>query len=513
MQNHFKYKLLVISLIVITACQKWDIYGVDTSGSGSEYAIPVLEGKTSLRDVLAPFDKKAFFEIAPDGQMSLYYKGQLQARTSYDIFANIQQALALPIPLSDTVTRVPMRVPSGIQITKTFIKTGELVALAWLPADITEALDVTVSAPQMTKNGQMFTQTFTAYPNSPLPSAQRYDVSGYALASQNDSLYLKYDARKRSNGQRIIVPFNQAASRGLAIQLSTLVFGYAEGWLGQSPFLTNRDTIEIDFFEQWKRGEVKFVNPSVDITLDNSFGFPVKANALVADIITINNQTLSLRSNLLGNLSANYPSLQEIGQSKRTVIHFDKTNSNIDSIINSNPAKFDYWIQGITNPDTSRRVIGFLTDSSFFKLQVEIRLPVWASAKDFEVNQSYPLSLTDYDKVDYVEMKINTENEMPIRVGLQGYFATDNNIVIDSLYSSSKPVLEGAPVDASGNVTGVAKQTSLIRLDAAKFAKVRNCKKMLLKYAFATTGNGAIPVKVKSQQQVKVQIGMKVGLK
>jgi hypothetical protein len=512
MQNQFKYKLLIISFIVITACQKWDIYGVDTSGMGSEYAIPVLEGKTSLQTVLSPFDQKAFFEIAPDGLMTLYYKGLLQARTSYDLFSKIQQSFALPIPLSDTVTRVPMKVPSGLQIIRTFIKTGELVGLAWLPADITETLDVTISVPQMTKNGQIFSRTFKVAPNAPSFTLQNYDISGYTLSAQNDSLYLKYDARK-SNGERVVVSFNQAASRGLAMQLSNLVFGYAEGWLGQSPVETSRDTIKIDFFEQWKRGEVKFVNPSVDITLENSFGFPVQANARVADVITIDNQSLSLRSNLLSNLSANYPSLQEVGQSKRTVVHFDKTNSNIDSIINSNPAKFDYWIEGITNPDTAHRVIGFLTDSSAFKLQVEIRLPVWASAKDFEVNQTYPLQLTNYDKVDYVELKVNTQNEMPIRVGLQGYFATENNIIIDSLYSSVKSVLEGAPVDASGNVTGIAKQTSLIRLDAAKFTKVRNCQKMLLKYAFATTGNGAIPVKVRSQQQVQVQIGMKVGLK
>jgi hypothetical protein len=146
-------------------------------------------------------------------------------------------------------------------------------------------------------------------------------------------------------------------------------------------------------------------------------------------------------------------------------------------------------------------------------MQVEIRLPIWASAKDFEVNQTYPLQLSNYDKVDYVALKINTENEMPIRVGLQGYFATENNLVIDSLYSGVKPILAGAPVDASGNVVGTAKQTSLIRLDADKFTKVRKGQKMFLKYTFETTGNGNIPVKIKSQQQVQVQIGMKVGLK
>ncbi|MEO0042089.1 MAG: hypothetical protein RL329_1537 [Bacteroidota bacterium] len=512
-QNYFKYKLLVISLIAITACQKWDIYGVDTSGMGAEYAIPILEGKTSLQEVLRPFDQRAFFEIAPDGLMTLYYKGQIQARSSLDIFNSIQQQLIVPIPLQDSVTQIPVKPPTGVQVTKTLIKTGELTALCWLPSQFTEVLDITIYAPQLKKNGQAFSRTFTAYPNSPIPSLNRYDISGYNLVAQNDSIFLIYDARKRSNNERVVIPLNTSTGRGIAIQLNNLVFSYAEGWLGQSPFQTDRDTIDIDFFDNWKIGEVKFVNPSVDITLDNSFGFPVQAIARAANVITIDNQTLALRSNILNNLVVNYPTLQEIGQIKRTVIHFDKNNSNIDSIINSNPAKFDYWIEGLTNPDTSRRVIGFLTDSSFFKLQVEVRLPVWGTAKNFEVTQEYPLQLSNYDKVDYVEFKLNTQNEMPIGVGLQGYFRTENKTIVDSLYVSAKSILAGAPVDAAGNVTGASKQTAFIKMDAAKFAKVRNCTNMALKYNFATTGNATIPVKVRSQQQVKVQIGMKVGLK
>jgi hypothetical protein len=161
------------------------------------------------------------------------------------------------------------------------------------------------------------------------------------------------------------------------------------------------------------------------------------------------------------------------------------------------------------NPDSANRVVGFLTDSSKFKFQVELEVPMHGSVRNFELNDTLAIDLSKNDKVSQAEFKILTDNKMPIDLALQGYFIDQNGKILDSLYTATAPILRGAPVGSDGLPTGVTTTTNVVNLPAAKFDRLKTAKRIVVKYNISTTSNGAVSVRLKANQAVRVRIGVR----
>jgi hypothetical protein len=500
---NFRIALSLVSLTLLTfiGCKIRPIDDISLSGLESEWAVPLIDTDKTFGDIINNFDPKAFIQIASDGGVVLRYKGVYTAKSSLDIFANFQNAT---FPLTDTLMAIPFRLPQGVSIDSVKLKAG---SLQWVFLASPEPLEVTLRMPQLKKNGVEFTQKFTLGNSL---SSGGINLEGYDLKPLRDSIFITHDARKLSNGERV----NLRNMSGIIIKDFQAAF--AKGYFGLSVFDSPRDTIRIDFFDQWKGGTVKFGNPKLIATLDNSFGVPVRAVMTVGQITTVDGRILQLESPLTKGVEVAYPSylLNEIGQSKRTVVTFDKNNSNLGDIISANPTSIDYKLDGFLNADTSKRITGFLTDSSKFNLQVELEVPMEGTAKNFEVNDSFPINLSTAQEITKAEFKVLTDNGMPIDVAIQGYFATDKGQILDSLYAQKAQILKGAPVNSYGLPTGVNSVESLITIEAVKLNKIRDAaKKLIIRYSFSTTNAGSIPVKLAAKQGVRIRIGVKFSYK
>lgn len=498
---NFRIVLPVFFLTFLTfiGCRIRPFDDINFSGLESEWAVPLIDTDKTFGDIISGFDPQALVQIEADGSIVLRYKGVYTAKSSLDIFANFQNT---SLPLTDTVMAIPFKLPQGVHIDSVKLKGG---SLQWVFLASTEGpLTVTLKLPQLKKNGVPFQKTFAL--NTSLYS-EGIDLAGYDLRPLRDSIFLIHDARK-PNGDRV----NLTSKGGIIIQNFQAAF--AQGYFGQSVFDVERDTIEIDFFNQWKGGAVKFGNPKLIATLDNSFGVPVRAVMKVGQITTLDGRILQLQSPLTTGVDVNYPNINQVGQSKRTVVTFDNTNSNIAQILSENPTSIDYEIDGLMNADTSQRVTGFLTDSSRFNLQVELEVPMYGSARNFEVNDTFPINLSSAQNITKAEFKILTDNGMPIDVNVQGYFATETGQILDSLYAQKAQILKGAPVGSNGLPTGVSSAENLVTIEAAKLDKIRDkAKKLIVKYSFSTTNAGSVPVKLLSKQGVRLRIGVKFGYK
>jgi hypothetical protein len=491
--------VVFISLLTLIGCRIRPFDDISFSGLESEWAIPLIDTDKTFGDIINGFDPQAFVQIAADGSVVLRYKGIYTAKTSLDIFSNFQNAT---FPLTDTVMAIPFKLPQGVSIDSVKLKAG---SLTWLFLASTEGpLNVVLRMPQLKKNGVVFEQRFTLGSSI---SSGILDLAGYDLKPLIDSIFITHDARK-ANGERV----NLKNASGIIIKDFEAAF--AVGYFGQSTFDVERDTIDIDFFNQWKGGNVKFGNPKLIATLDNSFGVPVRAIMRVGEVTTLDGRVLKLESPLAAGVDVNYPSMNEIGKSKRTVVTFDSSNSNLAQIISQNPISIDYKIDGLMNADPTRIIRGFLTDSSKFNLQVELEIPMEGSAKNFEVNDTFPINLATAKEVTKAEFKILTDNGMPIEVAVQGYFATDKGQILDSLYTQKKQILKGAPVGPNGLPTGVSSAESLVTIEAEKLKKIREtAKQLIVRYSFSTTNAGSIPVKLMAKQGVRIRIGVKFGYK
>jgi hypothetical protein len=488
--------LIVFATLTTWSCSlnKFDEVQV---GSSTEWALPLIDTKKSFGDLIKDFDKQSQVEIKSDGSIIMHYKGSYVARSSFDIFANFRNAL---FPILDTVMKVPLNTQAGVFVDYAEVKNG---MLTWV-FQLNEPLTITLKVPQLEQNGVPFLRKFSAGIGRYTDSVS---LKGWRLVTNNDlNIVITHDAR-RANNERVDL------TKMGAISLQNFEFNFVKGFLGNNPFDAPADTIPIDFFKRWQGGEVTFVEPKMTVELFNSFGVPVRAISRVTEVVSINGKRITMESPLNQGIDIGYPTLSEVGQTKKTTIIFDKNNSNFAEIISSNPVRVEYDIDGVTNPDPNVKTIGFLTDSSRFNFQVYVDIPLSVKAKNFTFSDTVDVNLKGYESVQEAELKILTDNKMPVDVNMQGYFVGDNYGVVDSFFSKNNLILRGAPVDVSGLPRGSQSAENFVTLDEAKFNKVRLAKKIIIKYSISTTNSGSDVVRLAATQDVQVRMGMKFKLK
>ncbi len=509
MNKHIRFFLLAgMALLMLAACQKLDdLKDLEASEREAEFAIPLFTADVSLQDILENFDTTTFVTIDNDGLIVVNYKGDVTARTSTEIFEVASQLDGLPLPILDTLVALPFKVPNEIDLDFGILKSG---TVEWFYQSLHEEnIRVVINFPNLlSPSGQEFFDTMHInYNGNPItvPPSKK-DLTGYTVRPENDSIYVRYELLRKQSG--IIDTLTN-----FFIIIRDFEASYVEGYLGNDIYELDRDTIEIELFENWTRGDVFFTDPKILLTVHNSFGFPVRSKANIMDVITVDGTILKLRSVYLDEgIDFDYPRLNEVGVTKKTVFAFDKNNSNIDSILGAGPVAVDYDMDALPNPDLDTTITGFMTDTSAFRVQVEVELPIYGQSVGFAARDTIDLDFSAYEDAEYVEFKLIAENQMPLQIDLQLYFADAGGQLLDSLFQQARAVVEAAPVDANGLVTEEVQTVSIIPLEADQFARIKSAQKVFMEVAFSTYHNGMTPVKVFANQALEVRMGMKVGL-
>ena len=506
MRNYRLYFLVFVAIFLVVSCSEFDDFDgpIETN---RELALPLFHSTTTLVDLLDGFNEETFVTLGPDDLITLNYKGNVAERDADFFFSFLQD---IPIGLTDSVTLFPFDIPGTLDVTLMNVKSGILTLLVKNTFD--EKVDVTVTIPQLIKDGEIFSKNkvLDSVSVSTLPWFQPYDITGYDLVGSGDNLKIIYEAYLESTGERVIFDTDPV------IGIQGLKFSYVEGFWGTEILDLARDTIEIEFFESWVQGDVFFEDPKIEVNVKNSFGFPVRSQVNLMDILIVNGDVISLESPFIDNgIDFEYPLLSEVGVSKTTTFDFDNTNSNIVDVLSSGPVNVDYDVDAVSNPD-SLQVLGFMTDSSNFQVQLEVELPFRGHVNNFTAQDVFDVNFDSYDDVKFIEFKMVGENEIPLGIDVQVYFTDKNQFVIDSLYTGTQNILSAAPVDNNGEATGVISESiTYTTIDAAKFNKIKAAKKLIVVGTFFTTDvNSANPtvVSIKGDQEVNIRMGMKVGL-
>jgi hypothetical protein len=369
-------------------------------------------------------------------------------------------------------------------------------------------VNLTVSLPQATKNGvpmSVSTQFMSPTPSIGFFSTEFQDMAGYILVPTGGVLYANYIATNE-NGDTI--PMKTVALVNLDVD-----FSYIEGYLGNFKHKGKRDTVYIEFFKNWRQGDVFFEKPEITITIDNSFGVPTRSVIDLFDILTADDLRIPLESTFITETGIDfaYPSLQNVGKVESMVFPFDANNSNIEVVLGSRPIGLDYKVDALMNPDTVSELRGFITDSSFYKIQVEVDLPLHGRASDFGVTDTFTVDFSGYNKVKEVEFKLVADNGTPLDINAQVFFLDENNVLLDSLFDGgSQRVVRSAPVNSNGEVTAFTNHVTFANFPGARFDEVRSAKKLALTATFSTTNEGQQSIKAYKEQAVAIRMGMRL---
>lgn len=499
-------------LFVFWSCsdQLEDLGNIENTQYNAAYALPVINSKIKMNDILEDFEDNATLTVAPDGLLRFQYSGDILTKNSDDVFESINETIngfGL-IPLVESRQALPFALPNGLSLDRLQNKGTKLkYALANrqnVPVTITLVLPtVTLDGVPFTVTGDLPAWSGEGVPPALLNLDNPTDMTGYDLTLENDSIYIEVTTVDADGN-------TYEPGAGSVLQFEDFAFSYAEGYLGNVDYEGGRDTIEIDFFDNWIQGDVYFEDPVVTFNFENSFGVPTEAVVNIFNIITAEGETLPLESTFIeeGGISFPYPAIDEVGEVKNAAFVFDKNNSNIDVVLGSKPVAIDYDVNALTNPDNDATIRGFITDSSYYKVLVDVELPLYGQAANFVALDTFELNLGSYDDIDEIEWKLVTTNGLPLGVSIQGTFLDEAGNELGNLFAEeSAAIVAGAAVDGEGRPTQANEVTTFINWDNNEVNTIINAKKLALRAVFSTTLELEQSVRIQSDQELEVKLG------
>lgn len=502
--------LVMMAAAIFSCKQSNEFLDADIVSGDAEFAIPLLKARTSIQDLLENFDDSTYIEIDAEGVIHLRYEGDVLTQSAQEFFDVVKTYLPALIPLDSTDMILDFNTSTD-QLKVDFARYGGGNISVAVLSDYVGMVDLTVLIPQASKNGQVlqvrqqFMSPLTGSIPTFLPASTQ--CIGYELQPDSGRVHIQYIAVTDMGDTLPSLPL-------IVLANSNVTFSYIEGYLGNFTNRGKRDSVSIDFFKNWIQGDVFFDNPVITMQIENSFGMPTRSSIDTFDIITADNLRIPLESTFINDTGIDfvYPTIPEAGQSKSMTFTFNADNSNIEDVLGSRPIGLDYKVDAISNPDSLTNLRGFITDSSFYKIKIEVDLPLHGRASGFGVVDSFDLDFSSYDDLKEVEFKMVADNQMPLAIDGQAFFIDENGLVLDSLYDSVTRLVEAAPVNSEGIAQSPATRINFSTFDAERFDKIRSAKKLALRAYFSTTNNGQQSVKAFADQNVEIRMGMKVKL-
>ncbi len=463
-----------------------------------EYAVPLVETTMNLNDLFEGFDGNAYLKVQSDGSYKMFYKSPVIETQPLNLFASMPEVQTIPITQSDIA--LPFPSPAGMRIDAIDFKKG---FFKWRFDAQTTPLTVRISLPQFTKNGQAFSKTFTL---SNVAIRDSIDLNGWRCEPTMDNIVISYQATKASG------EFVSLTNQGF-YDITRFESKSIKGYFGQFLLGLPKDSINFDFFKNWRpNGKIRFSEPKLIFDFDNTFGFPLQVRTSSAESNNQSGQKITLQSPLTTGVDLSFSALNEIGLSKLTSLVLDSKNSNLTDIIASYPTVFSQSLVVVSNLNNSAKNAGFLNDDSRLKASISMEIPLIGTAENFTTFDTLVLDLSKFSEVTTAEFKITTDNGMPIDMALQGYFISSSGAIIDSIALKEPFILRGAPTTAAGTTIGTSLAYNFIKVDAAKFTRIRSAKKIIMKYSISSTNNGANPVRFNATQKFGVKLGVRVGV-
>lgn len=496
--------LLLCIALLLSGCKKASKLGNITMGEyNPDIAFPLVNSTIKAGDLLDSLGNGTKLEEGSDGSLTFIYEGADLGLRSEDITSLIP---VFTLPLADTVEVFPYVIPNNAFVDFILVKDGIISIFA--RNDYTEPVEFTLSIPDFSLNGVPFEKSTII--GTAVPYVDTFHVNDYILSPYADSLHLNYRAKLMNTGTSVEL----LGATNPVLTFSEMSFRYAEGYLGNGSFQLDRDTVEIDIFNQFS-GNVFFEEPSIEVIINNSFGFPIEGKFDVLNAVTIDGTIIPLINNTLNNgFSVNYPSFAEVGQTKQTVFTVDHTNSNINDIAGQFIDFFDYELVPVANPGQGTP-LGFIMDTSEITLDLRVELPLYGTVENFTILDTFSISLDIYEKMDYASLKLITDNGFPVDVYTQVYFLNADTIRIDSLVSDfQESLLASGVVDSNGKVIEPTQKITEYELSEDRFNILKQDAKFLsLKTSFSTINNGQQSIRIYSDYEIAMKIGVLAGIR
>ena len=291
------------------------------------------------------------------------------------------------------------------------------------------------------------------------------------------------------------------------VKFSSISYDVIEGDFKQEPFSLSSESIDLgDFFDNFSGDNVTFDNTKMTINILNDYGFPIGIDLSSVEAISTNSSVNlnytgtdpSLPNTIIIDGVTNFGDDEVISN-----ITLDNSNSNIDSLLESNPTSIEFNLSGISNPidDGIINENFYASSNNGFEAEVSIGFDKVNLIEEIDFN-------TDEDFEEFQNIKIVTsvENKIPLTGDLLLEFKNSANEII---HTEAFNAFNAANLDpSSGQSDGVAVLSNFeINLNENEINSISNTEKINIKVTLQLP-DGESSVMIKGSDELNVRVGL-----
>lgn len=471
------YQIVVCFFLFITSCSIGDYELKEESRS---IAVPLANGILDLGDITDRAEGLASLRFDGEGKVTAMYSGNVLRDNAAKIFPPVPGAL-LEFPILDTNTLILLPVSNinnQYRIDKGIF--GNTNIFFKFQHDEKELIKVVMRIPSVTKDGKVFEQQYNLDFTNDVDGEILTNITsvlGSLALPMDNFINFQYFAYK-PNGERIKLKL-------ATMKFDILQFSYLEGYFGNHSFDIKGDFIKINLFDKWVSGGVEILNPIIRLNVDNVFGFPVRSKVNQLYVKTVTGQTFNVESPFVTNgIDFNYPTIDEVGQNKRTEFLFTGANSNVGTLFQDKIVQVIYDFDALANPDGDIGVRNFFTADSYFSVSVDVELPMEIKSNLFTISDTVELKLDDVKDVKSGKLKVIASNGFPIDVKVNAEFLDANGNILEKLEGNEGFEINAANLGGDGKVSTPTTKEIIIEADENRFNNIINSKKVKLTASF-----------------------------
>ena len=511
--------LLFISLFVVSCLE--DLGNLDKIGKITlepDVAFPLIGSDFTFEEFLKQGQTQGYVTNV-NGLVVLTYKDTIVSPTAEAFFSvPDQQSPKMSIAGSSVIFPTPgssvtvnqsstfVITPSqSEQLDSIVLKAGQL--LVNIQSSISASISLTLTVPSLKKGSALFQQTFTFSGNTSLHPT--FDIAGYRFdltesGTTTNTISFSMTAVITDTGQ----PIGNTSSLDVDFQLSGLKFSALFGQLGTTVFQTASKSMNTDIFDNVKSGTLSLQSPSVEISVDNSFGLPVSLDIQQMKAVMSGGSTIALSGAAVSPPTNPYLITAPVtpGGNANTTFSLTSANSNISQIASSLPHDLVYQFSGQLNPGNAPK--NFVLDTSRLMIGVDFQLPLYGQLSGLAMSKTYDFNGIGIDNIEKSVITVKTINEFPLDAYLQVYFVNSTGATVDSLFADNKVLIKAAPVDGNGISTSPSEVLKQVTLDKTRIEKINTASFLTVGASINTTNNGTVPVKITFDTKLKVNVGV-----
>lgn len=473
-----------------------------------EWAIPLINTQLTVERMVGEAGGNIAIKMDPEGKATIQYRGEVLRENSAKIFPPLPFIEPFYITGDTTVVNLFPGNPNNVNIAYAVFKGTKISFVVETQEKENIFLDITI--PELTFNGRPFQVSFEVPYSGQMTTRYQtplIDIDQWEIQTQNNLMSIVTRAVKVDGSTAM---FNQAY-----MTYDFIRFSYIEGYHGYHRFPIKGNFINISLFNSWISGGFDFQDPKIAIIVDNAFGIPVRTEVEKLELTSINGNTVNLESDFIeSGINFLYPGFDEVGDVKTTIFNFDRNNSNIRELFNEKTKTITYQINALINPDRDQSIQGFITDSSFYVVNVAAEIPLLGSVRELWVTDTLDFNIEDSEFLDSAEFKATLSHDFPADVRVDVIFIDEQDMPVDTLFGANGLLLSPATLTASGRTETTSPQTFFIEMNKDRFKNLQKASKIIiLGYIDTTDSADNRPLWIYGDYGFDVKVGVKAKIK